>query len=68
MSGPFDVDAPLAIGVRWLLLLAYSGVIGSAVMHDLVVDVQTDAAVAARLRTRWRGPPGSRSACSGSGS
>lgn len=51
MSGPFDVDAPLAIGVRWLLLLAYSGVIGSAVMHDLVVDVQTDATVAARLRT-----------------
>lgn len=50
MSGPFDVDAPLAVGGRWLLLLAYSGVIGAAVMHDLVVDARADAGVAARLR------------------
>jgi putative copper export protein len=50
MSGLFEVGAPLAVGVRWLLLLAYAGVIGAAVMHDVVVNPATDAPVAARLR------------------
>ncbi len=51
MSNLFDVESPLAVFVRWLLLLSYSGVIGSAVMHDLVVDAAADAPMASRLRT-----------------
>ncbi|MBY0489867.1 MAG: CopD family protein [Gemmatimonadaceae bacterium] len=51
MNGLFDVGAPLAVGVRWLLLLAYSGIIGAAVMHDLVIDPRIDSTVAGRLRT-----------------
>lgn len=51
MTGLFEVEGALAVAVRWLLFLAYSGVIGAAVMHDLVVHSVLDSAMATRLRT-----------------
>jgi putative copper export protein len=50
VTGLYDVEAPLAVGVRWLLFMAYSLLVGAAVMHDVVVNDHADAPLAARLR------------------